>query len=76
MRKRDLRGDGSDRQSHLEAFVNGSTTAGHREPRHQPTTAGDDQLSFEQRAAKLRRQVKCKRQTPSELLPREGRAER
>jgi plasmid stability protein len=52
-----------------------STEAEHREILRQ-ALANEDEASFEKLAADLRRLTKRRKQTPSEVLLREGRAER
>jgi plasmid stability protein len=52
-----------------------STEAEHREILRQ-ALSGEDETSFDQLAAELRRLTKRRAQTPSEILLREGRDER
>jgi plasmid stability protein len=52
-----------------------STEAEHREILRQ-ALANEEEATFEKLAADLRRLTKRRKQTPSELLLREGRAER
>jgi antitoxin FitA len=52
-----------------------STEAEHREILRQ-VLAGEEEPSFEKLAADLRKLTKRRRQTPSEMLLREGREER
>jgi plasmid stability protein len=52
-----------------------STEAEHREILRQ-ALATDEEASFEKLAADLRKLTKSRKQTPSEVLLREGRAER
>lgn len=52
-----------------------STEAEHREILRQ-ALAGEDELSFDKLAADLRELTRRRKQTPSELLLREGRDER
>ena len=52
-----------------------STEAEHREILRQ-ALANEDETSFEKLAADLRRLTKRRKQTPAEVLLREGRAER
>jgi plasmid stability protein len=52
-----------------------STEAEHREILRQ-ALAGEDEPSFDQLAAELRKLTKRRKQTPSEILLREGRDER
>jgi len=52
-----------------------STEAEHRDILRQ-ALANEDETSFEKLAAELRKLTKRRKQTPSEMLLREGRAER
>jgi plasmid stability protein len=72
---RDLDDDLIDRLKQRAARHGRSTEAEHREILRQ-ALAGDIEPSFESLAAELRRLTGGRRQTPSEILQREGRDER
>jgi antitoxin FitA len=63
------------RLKHRAARHGRSTEAEHREILRQ-ALANEEEASFEKLAADLRRLTKRRKQTPSEVLLREGRAER
>ena len=72
---RNLEDDLIARLKHRAARHGRSTEAEHREILRQ-ALANEEEASFEKLAADLRRLTKRRKQTPSEVLLREGRAER